>query len=228
MIAENKLSDYDHPLVHSKALELTDTQKTRIQKVRSIFLFVRDGIEFGFPTTWDRVKASETLTYRYGYCNTKATLFKALCSASDIPCRIHTALIDIQIMRGIIPKVAFIALPGKGSHSWVEVEINGEWRPIDSYINDRQLYHGALKKLKRSGLATAFSISRHGGTSSCEFNFGEKGFVHMGAVTDDHGIWDDFSEYMQTDGYQGLNPIQQFFFPLLSRKMNRNIQKLRE
>jgi hypothetical protein len=34
MIAENKLSDYDHPLVHSKALKLTDTQKTRIQKVR--------------------------------------------------------------------------------------------------------------------------------------------------------------------------------------------------
>lgn len=222
-----KLSDDDHPAVIATAAELTRKKESLSDQVESIFFFVRDEIAFGFPSTWDAVKASETLVYRRGYCNTKATLFKALCKAANIPCRIHAALIDIRIMKGIIPAAAFLFLPKKGSHSWIEVELDGEWKPIDSYINDRRFYEGAVKQLEERGLSTAFSVSRAGGASSCDFNFGEKGFVHMGAVTDDHGIWDDFSDYMQTDPYRGLDPIQRFFFPLLAKQMNRNIEKLR-
>lgn len=227
MISIEKLSDYNHPLVISKADELTREKKSQLEKVKSIFYFIRDDIQFGFPPTWDTVKASETLSQGLGYCNTKATLFKALCKVADIPCRIHTALIDIRIMRGIIPKMVFPFLPDKGSHSWIEVKIDDKWNSIDSYINDRRLYDGALKKLARSGMTTAFSISRSDGNSSCAFNFGEQGYVHMGAVSDDHGIWDDFSEYMQTKDYQGLDTIQRFFFPILAWQMNRNVQKLR-
>jgi hypothetical protein len=32
---------------------------------------------------------------------------------------------------------AFPFLPDAGGHTWSEVKIDGEWKPIDSYINDK-------------------------------------------------------------------------------------------
>jgi transglutaminase-like putative cysteine protease len=49
-----------------------------LEKIESIFYFVRDGIKFGFPPKFDEVKASQVIDYGLGYCNTKATLFLAL------------------------------------------------------------------------------------------------------------------------------------------------------
>lgn len=222
-----RLSDYTHPLISAKAEELTATSKSRLDKIERLFTFVRDDIRFGFPPRWDTVKASETLQYRMGYCNTKATLFLALCKAVGIPARIHTGLIDIRIMRGVFPAFSFPTLPRAGGHSWMEVEIDGEWKSLDSYINDKPFYEAALKKLQEGGMETAFSISHAKGESSCEFNFGEKGFVHMGAVLEDHGTWDDYSEYMASEQYLPMNRIQLMGYPLVALVSNRNINRLR-
>jgi hypothetical protein len=227
MNSVEKLSDFHHPAVQSKATELTSNHSTVLEKVESIFTFLRDEIRFGFPPKWDAVKASETIQYRLGYCNTKATLFLALCKVAGIPARIHTGLIDLQIMRGILPSFAFPLLPAAGGHSWLEIEINGEWKPIDSYINDRPFYERALKRLQESGKKTAFSISHNKGKSSSEFNFGEQGFVHMGAVLEDHGTWQDFSEYMSSEKYVHMNRIVLMSFPLAAMLSNRNIEKIR-
>ncbi|MGD8814660.1 MAG: transglutaminase family protein [Anaerolineales bacterium] len=222
-----RLSDYDHPSIRSKAEELTADRITRLDKIESLFTFVRDKIRFGFPQKWDEVKASETLQYQLGYCNTKATLLHALCRATGVPARIHTGLIDIQIMWGVFPSLVFPFLPSAGGHSWVEINIEDEWKPVDSYINDKPFYDGALKKLQESGKITAFSISRAKGESSCEFNFGERGFVHMGAVLEDHGPWDDYSDYMSSDKYFRMNRIQLMAYPLLAWICNRNIERIR-
>jgi hypothetical protein len=221
------LSDYDHPSIKMKAKELTANEIGRLDKIKSLFHFVRDEIQFGFPPKWDNVKASETLQLRMGQCNTKATLLLALCKAADIPARIHTGLIDIEIMRGIFPSFAFPFLPRSGSHSWMEIQMEDEWKPIDSYINDKPLYEGALKKLQESGKTTGFSISRVKGESCCEFNFGEKGFVHMGAVLEDHGTWQDYSEYMSSDKYSSMNRMQLLAYPLIAAISNRRIERLR-
>jgi len=226
--APEVLSDNDHPEVQSTASKLTSTKTSQMEKLEAIFHFVRDEIKFGFPSKWDKVKASETLDYRLGYCNTKATLFNALCKAAGIPSRIHTGLIDINIMRGIFPSFAFPFLPGSGGHSWAEVRINGEWKPVDSYINDKPFYENARKRLRESGKMTSFSISEAKGSSSCEFNFGEKGFVHMGAVVEDHGTWDDYLEYMTSDKYMAMNTVQLMSYPIIARFSNRIISKIRE
>ena len=228
MDTRSMLSDYTHPAIQTAASDLTSDKPTLLDKVESLFHFVRDEIRFGFPPNWDAVKASETLQYKMGYCNTKATLFLALCQATDIPARIHTGLIDIQIMRGVFPSFAFPFLPAAGGHTWMEIEIDGEWKPIDSYINDQAFYEGALKRLQESGKTTAFSISRAKGSSSCEFNFGDKGFVHMGAVVEDHGTWHDYSEYMASEKYVRLNRMQLLSYPLIARMANRNIEKTRQ
>ena len=221
------LADYDHPAVCAKANELTVDRSTMLDRVQGLFEFVRDEIQFGFPPTWDAVRASETLASKIGYCNTKATLFLALSRALNIPARIHTGLIDIEIMRGIFPAFVFPILPGAGGHTWMEFDVGGEWKRIDSYINDRPFYEAASRRLQESGKKTAFSISRAKGPSSCEFNFGDKGYVHMGAVIEDHGTWDDFTEYMQSDKYVRMNRMQQMSFPLMAWMCNRNIEKLR-
>ncbi len=221
------LSDYDHPAIQAKANELTSDKLTLLDKVESLFGCVRDEIRFGFPPKWDEVKASETLQYKMGYCNTKATLFLALCRATGIAARLHTGLIDIEIMRGIFPSFAFPFLPSAGGHTWMEIEIDGEWKPMDSYINDKAFYEGALKRLQESGKTTAFSISHAKGESSCEFNFGEKGFVHMGAVVEDHGTWDDYSEYISSDKYSRMNRMQLMSYPLMASISNRSIEKIR-
>jgi hypothetical protein len=221
------LSDYDHPLVQSTASQLISSKTNQIEKLEAIFHFVRDKIKFGFPPKWDKVKASETIQYKMGYCNTKATLLVALCKVVAIPARIHTGLIDIEIMRGVFPSFAFPFLPNSGGHSWTEIKIKEEWKPIDSYINDKLFYDGALKRLKESGKITAFSISHAKGESSCEFNFGEKGFVHMGAVIEDHGTWNDYSEYMSSDKYLSMNRLQLISYPLIALISNRSIEQLR-
>jgi hypothetical protein len=227
MKTDRKLSDYDHPSIRTKAEELTKNKIDRTDKIESLFYFVRDEIKFGFPKKWDEIKASETLQYGKGYCNTKATLLQALCKAADIPARIHTSLIDIEIMRGVFPSFAFPFLPSSGGHSWMEINIEDGWKSIDSYINDKPFYEGALKRLREKSKITAFSISQAKGESSCEFNFGEKGFVHMGAVLEDHGTWDDYSEYMSSEKYSSMNRIQLMAYPLIAVISNRNIERLR-
>ena len=221
------LSDYYHPAVGKKAEDLADGLDTRLEQVESIFLFMRDDIRFGFPSKWDVVKASEVLEDGRGYCTPKATLFLALCKALEIPARIHCGLISIEIMRGIFPSYVFPFLPETGSTSWIDVEIDGEWMPIDSFINDKDFYEGALKRYVQSGKPIAYSISQTDGKSSCDFNFGEKGFVHMGAVIKDHGAWDDFADYMQSDKYTQMNRLQLMTFPMVAALSNRTIEKIR-
>ncbi|MCU0458928.1 MAG: transglutaminase-like domain-containing protein [Bacteroidales bacterium] len=222
-----KLSDADHPLVQGKAGELISLGASREENLKRIFLYVRDEIRFGFPPEWDKVRASGTIGLGIGYCNTKATLFNALCRVAGIPSRIHAGLININILKGIFPAYAFPIMPGAGGHSWIEVEINGEWIPVDSYINDKLFYDSALKLLQSSGRKTGYSISMEKGPASCEFNFGEKGFVHMGAVVEDHGVWDDFADYMASDKYLSLSGFKLKVFQSFTRTANRNIIRLR-
>lgn len=223
-----KLSDFTHPSIINKSKDLTKGKATQIEKIEAIFYFMRDAIKFGFPSTWDELKASEVLELGYSYCNTKASLFHALCKASDIPAQIHCALIDIEIMRGIFPGFAFPFLPNAGAHSWIEIEIDGEWKSIDSYINDKAFYKGSLNRLKRSGRPLGYSVSVMNGKSSCEFNFGEKGFVHMGAVIEDHGTWDDLSEYIASEKYVRMNRIQSMSYPMVAAISNRTIERIRK
>ena len=126
-----KLSDYDHPSVQAVANEISAGNATVLEKVESAFVFVRDQVKFGFPPKWDQVKASETVRYGLGYCNTKATLFRALCRAINVPARIHTGLIDIKIMTGIFPSLAFPFMPsvGGGIHGW-KYKLKGSRNPL--------------------------------------------------------------------------------------------------
>ena len=223
-----RFSDYDHPKIHVLANQLTSAKNAADEKVESLFYFVRDDIPFGFPPVWDAVRASETLGYKVGYCITKATLFHALCQAIGIPARIHAGLIKTEVMHGILPNYAFNFLPKVGSHAWIEIKLNDRWQPIDTYINDHAFYVQALKRLKDSGRENGFSISLAQGPSSDDFNFGELGFAQMGAVVEDHGVWEDYAEYMSSDHYTRMSSFQSAAYTWIMRKTaNKKIQRIR-
>ncbi len=113
---------------------------------------------------------------------------------------------------------------------WADVELDGQWKSIDTFIVDQALYDGALRKLRESGRTMGYGIALMDGKSSCEFNFGEKGYVQMGAVLADHGRWDDLSEYYNSR-FMKLTTFQMrwlnIFAPLMSLRINRNIENIR-
>lgn len=224
----HKLADSDHPLVVATALRLTEGAETDREKLERIFLFVRDEIVFGFPDKGDLVLASETIETGMGQCNTKATLMLALCRACGLSARIHFSLISKDIQRGFFTGIAHWLMPQNISHSWIEVEIEGQWRRIDSFINDMSLHQAAEQELARRGWRVGFSLALSEGHASADFNIDENAFEQMAAVTDDHGVWDDPAEYYASPLYQNRpGGLRLFAYRLMIGRVNNRVEQLR-
>ncbi len=222
------LADYQNPTVCEVAHTLTQNESEIAGKVLRIFNFVRDEIKFGFPREGDWVAASKTLQIKIGQCNTKSTLFLALCKALNIPARIHFSLIKREIQHGVFPAFLYIFLPKKLSHSWIEVEIDQQWIQIDGYIDDLIYFRSARNKLTKSGWNIGFAIACEGAALSPDLNLKQKKFVQMCAVIEDHGVWDEPVEYYQSNLYKNrLGMMRQFLYRLLIPLVNVRIEKIR-
>jgi hypothetical protein len=120
-------------------------------------------------------------------------------------------------------------MPDEVSHGWIEVNIEGNWRRIDSYINDFAFYQAGKKKLQEKNWDTGYSISCSIGESDPEFNIDNEKFVQMDAVTEDHGTWDEPMDYYNSDSYKNRpSKLKLFFYSLLIGRINRRVKKLRE
>jgi hypothetical protein len=120
-------------------------------------------------------------------------------------------------------------MPELLSHSWVEVEVEGRWRRIDSYINDEAFYRAGMSELESKGWNTGYSIACSSGESSIVFSIDEEKFVQMDAVVEDHGIWDDPSDYYATDLYKNPpNAVTLVLYRLLIGKVNKRIEHMRK
>jgi transglutaminase-like putative cysteine protease len=91
-----RLIDCGARSIKEKAQDLTKGQRTTVEKARSLFYFVRDGIKynpyppFGHPELYG---ASLTLARGEGYCVQKAILLAALARAAGTPARLRFAAI---------------------------------------------------------------------------------------------------------------------------------------
>lgn len=223
-----RLADHDHPEVERLAADLARSEETARGKMNRIFRFVRDEIPFGFPLEVDLVKASETLRLGYGQCNTKATLLLALSRAAGIPARIHFSLIDKDIQRGFFTGLARWLMLREISHSWVEVQIKGRWRRIDTFINDKALFDAAVSRMKRLGWPVGYSVALKDGAASAELDLDHETFQQMAAVTDDHGTWDDPSGYYESEHYRNRpDGLRMWAYRRLVGGANRRVDALR-
>lgn len=223
-----KLADHDHSLVRETARRLTHNLETPRDKLRALFYYVRDEIHFGYPQNGDIVAASETIRLGYGQCNTKATLLVALARAAGLSARTHWSSINKKIQRGIFPKWVFERFPDELSHSWVEVEIDGRWRRIDSFINDLDYYQAGKRALRERGWKTGYSISCESGESDAEFNIDEERFVQMDAVTSDHGIYDEPADYYRSPRYLNRpGALTLLIYRLAAHLANNKVKRMR-
>ena len=221
-------ADYDHPLVQETAKKVTNGENSIRGKLERLFYYVRDDVKFGFPTNGDLVKASDTIKLGMGQCNNKGTLLLALCKAAGIPARIHFAPIRKEIQRGLFTGLFYDKLPDMLSHSWIEVGIDGKWRRIDSYVNDKAFYQAARSELKKKGWDTGYSVSCPDGECSAEFNIDTETFVQMEAVVGDHGVWDEPADYFATAKYQNRpSAIKLLFYRLMIGRVNKKIAQMR-
>ncbi len=224
---KNILADYHHPLVVKTAKELTAGATTDREKLARLFYYVRDDIRFGFPLNGDFVKASETIQLGHGQCNTKSTLFLALCKALDIPARVHFSLIKKEIQSGLFTGFLYRMMPDEISHSWVEVSVDGRWARLDSFINDLAFYQNGKEILKRKGQSTGYSISC-AENSSADLNLNEERFVQMASVTTDHGTWEEPAAYYATPQYKNRPSfMKNLVYRMTIGKINKRVVDIR-
>jgi hypothetical protein len=222
------LADYNHPKVKNKANELMKGLTNLQQKVSAIFHFVRDDIKFAFPKEGDFVKASKTIDYGYGQCNTKTTLFLALCKAAGIPARIHFSGIQRDIQKGLFTGIAFWLMPKDISHSWIEIEINEKWVKIDAFINDWAFYKAGKNKLKEKGWDVGYSVACSKNESGIELDLKNERFVQMDAVTEDHGVYNEPMDYYNSPKYKNRpSGFKLFIYRLMVGRINKKVEKLR-
>jgi Transglutaminase-like superfamily len=229
MATPQLLADHEHPLVRQTAQRLTAGATTVRSKLERLFYFVRDDIKFGFPAQGDLVPASETLRSGVGQCNTKGTLFLALCRAAGIPARLHFSTIKKDIQHGLFTGLAYRLMPPQISHSWLEVMVDGTWRKIDSYINDEAFYEAGKAALRARGWNTGFSIADGRGNASAAFNIDKEAFVQMDAVVGDHGVWDEPSSYYASGAYKNRPGFWRLLlYRAVIGAINRRIKRLRQ
>lgn len=222
------LADFEHPLIRQTAERLTAGKTSARERLNSLFLFVRDEIEFGFPLDGDLVKASETIRRGFGQCNNKGMLFLALCRAAGFKARFHFSTISKEIQKGIFPGIVYWFIPKEISHGWVEVEIDGRWHRIDSYINDLPFHRAAVRELERRGWKTGFSVSGADGEPSADLELDDAHHAQMGAVTGDHGIWEKPAQYLAGPAYLNRpGPLRSWLFKLMLPLVNGRIRRLR-
>ena len=99
LIKETLILDYNSLVIQDLINSRQWKELNDVEKVKSIYNFVRDEIKFGYNSS-DDIRASQVLKDGYGQCNTKSTLLMALLRAVNIPNRLHGFTIDKALQKG--------------------------------------------------------------------------------------------------------------------------------
>lgn len=189
--------DSDHPQVIDAARRAMRGAASEREIAVRLHDFVRDEIRFGWTHSFYRMKASDVLRTRIGYCNTKATLFVALLRASGIPARQRFVDLDARVLSGLLTTGrAYV------DHSFTEVKLDGVWRRTDSYVVDAALFRAARERLARDGGDLGWGVHRNGaphwdGAGDAFVQWVNDGSVEW-LTTVDHGVFEDAPTFYAT------------------------------
>src|SRR5690606_5925097 len=122
LIKETLILDYNSLVIQDLINSRQWKELNDVEKVKSIYNFVRDEIKFGYNSS-DDIRASQVLKDGYGQCNTKSTLLMALLRAVNIPNRLHGFTIDKALQKGAITGIWYELSPSNILHTWVEIYI---------------------------------------------------------------------------------------------------------
>lgn len=219
--------DFSNPSIQKLIEAKRWKEQDKFDRLRSIYNFVRDEVEFGYNTD-DSIPASKVLKDGYGQCNTKGTLFMALLRACEIPCRVHGFTIDKQLQKGVMSGFVYKNAPQNILHSWVEVYFEDKWYDLEAFILDQRY----LSKLQKQFANCTGSF--------CGYGVAVKDFQHpiidfdrnntyiqSEGITQDFGVYDSPDELLKNH-HQEVSAIKAFAYRYLGRHlMNCKVKKIR-
>ncbi len=227
-IKETTLLDFSSPLVLNLVLERGWNNLESVEKVKSIYNYVRDEILFGYNSS-DRISASSVLKSGYGQCNTKAILFMAILRCVGIECRIHGFEIDRRIQKGAMSGFIYRLSPGGIIHSWVEVHLCGVWYNLEGIILDKRYLEKIQRKFsKHSGTFIGYGVAcKDLGNPMIDFSLNNT-YIQRLAIIKDYGTFDSPDELFEMHN-QELSFFKKFLYSHFARHvMNRNVRRIRD
>jgi transglutaminase-like putative cysteine protease len=135
--------DADHPLVVGLAEKLTHGAESDVERIRAIYLYVRDlrydVLEsFRYLAAGQRT-ASAVLEHGVAFCMGKASSFVALSRAAGVPARVAFQTLDSPEKEFLSPEVRALWGGKRGRplpwHSLGEAFLNGRWVKLDATID---------------------------------------------------------------------------------------------
>lgn len=226
-VKETRLLDYSDASVQNLVDQKQWKKLDVVDRIKSIYNFVRDQIKFGYNKA-DDIPASQILKNGYGQCNTKATLLMALLRAVGIPNRIHGFTIDKALQKGAITGIWYKLSPQNILHSWVEVLVNGQWFFMEGVILDKQ-YLRKLQQQKPDCKTTfcGFGVYTDNFQSpEIDWHLNHT-FIQDKGINQDFGVFDTPDEFYKMH-QQKLNVFKRFVFQYIVRHIiNSNVEKIR-
>ncbi len=227
-LRETEMLDYSSPLIGKIVREREWMSLDTVDRVKSIYLFVRDEILFGYNSD-DCLAASCVLLDGYGQCNTKATLFMALLRTCRIECRIHGFTIDKRLQKGAMTGLVYRLAPQNVFHSWVEVRLDGLWYSLEGIILDKTYLEKLQKKFSSvtgpfKGYGVAVKDFR---SPEIDFSLNDT-YIQSEGINCDYGVYDSPDELL-LEHHQDMSPLKAFVYRHIGRHlMNRNVKRIRK
>lgn len=227
LLKETPILDYNHLLIKNLIEQRKWNELGDVDKVKNIYNFVRDEIQFGY-NTGDTIQASDILKDGYGQCNTKATLLMALLRAVKIPTQLHGFTIDKELQKGAIDGLWYKLSPKNILHSWVEVYVNEHWYILEGVILDRQ-YLQELRNINKNMTKRfcGFGVfTDNFDNPPIDWNLSDT-FIQDKGINQDFGLFDSPDDFYRNH-QQELSYIQSLFFKYFIRHlMNKNVNTIR-
>lgn len=226
-LKETLLLDYNHPSIKNLIQQKEWLKLSDIEKVKQIYNFVRDEIQFGYNSS-DSIPASTVLNDGYGQCNTKATLLMALLRAVKIPTRLHGFTIDKSLQKGAIDGIWYKLSPQNILHSWVEVYVNESWFILEGVILDKEYLTNLQKMYKSpSNIFCGFGVfTENFENPPIDWNLSNT-YIQDKGINQDFGIFDSPDDFYNQHQQQ-LSFIQGIMFKNIVRHlMNKNVDNIR-
>jgi len=226
-LKETEFLNYSDASIQSLIKDKNWMELDTIEKVKSIYNFVRDDIKFGYNIS-DKITATEVLEDGYGQCNTKATLLMALLRATGVPNRIHGFTIDKALQKGAISGIWYKLSPKNILHSWVEVYLNDAWYFLEGVILDKR-YLTKLQE-KNNDCKTTFcgygAYTDNFANPPIEWDLNNT-FIQDKGINQDFGLFDTADEFYAKH-QQKLGVFKRFMYQKIVRhRMNKNVEKIR-
>lgn len=197
------------------------------ERIGAIYEFVRDEIRFGYNRS-DDVLASEVLRDGYGQCNTKSTLLMALLRASGVACRFHGFTIDKKLQKGVVTGLLYWLAPREILHSWVEVQVDGTWTPLEGVILDDAYLEGVRRHTGvTQGSLLGYAVGTEDvGRPAVRWR-GEPTYIQRAGIARDLGLFDDPDAFYAQHGTNLGGARRWLFENVFRHQMNRRVLGLR-